>query len=413
LPGKEQQLMRPVIVIGGPAQSVALIRALGMRGVPVVVLRFSHQDFGHGSRWVREVHDCPHPEREPGKFLAALRPLADRMPGAMLFPPSDLALSTITLHRDDLERMGFVVAACDPRVASLCLDKDATYEFARANGVPAPATVTVRGAEDIERFAECIGFPGVLKPTVSHRYKVVFGRKWTRVDTVKDALEHYEEARAAGFEVVLQEFIAGNEACGANYNGYLWDDGGDVGFVDVTAAKIRNSPVETGSPCVVVSEEIPEVIRAGRRLLGALDYRGFANIEFKRDPRDGIYRLIEVNARLNLSAMLAIRCGVDFPWLEYRHRMYGEPPTRADYRLGVHWIDITRDLRAAPAYLRRADYSVRRFLAPYLRRPVFAVASWSDPRPAAIRAVNTLRHIQGTVQAKIRPAGTTSASVAR
>lgn len=379
--------MRPAVVVGGRTQALALVRALGPAGVPVVMLRYDHGDFAHGSRWVRQVVRGPCPEHDPGRFVQTLAELADRWPGALLMPSTDIAVGAVSASREELTQLGFQIAAPDPEVVLTCLDKSASHEFARSHGVAAPETRVVGGVEDLECFAAEVGLPGVLKPKVSHRFQAVFGRKWTRVDTLDEAVTHYKAAQSAGFEVVLQELIPGDELHGANYNGYLYDDGAAV---EMTGAKIRNSPAETGSPSVVISRHIPEVADAGRRLLTALGYRGFANIEFKRDPRDGQYKLIEINARHNMSAMLAIRCGINFPLLEYRHRTYGEVPTQPEYAEGVHWVDVLRDLRVCRDYLRREDYSVRRFLRPYASRPVFGVPSRRDPRPAAIQGALAL-----------------------
>ncbi|WP_028922322.1 ATP-grasp domain-containing protein [Pseudonocardia acaciae] len=389
--------MEPAIVIGSRMQGLAVIRALGSMGVPVVVLRYHRGDMGYRSRWVREVVGCAHPEQEPELFLATLERLAERFPGALLVPPSDTSVAAVATHAQRLAGLGYVLAAPPPDVVANCLDKPSTYRLARSHQVPAPVGFVLDTPEELDRFTAEAKFPAVLKPTVSHRYKAVFGRKWTRVDGAAQALTHYREAREAGFDVLIQELIPGDELCGANYNAYAWDGG----CVDLTAAKIRNSPAETGSPSVVVSRKIPELAEAGRRLLAALGYLGYANVEFKRDPRDGLYKLIEVNARHNLSAQLAIRAGVNFPRLEYLHRMYGETPAQRDYAEGVHWIDITRDLRAAPSYLRRADYSVRRFVRPYLTRPVFAVASRRDPLPAVIRSRHTAARAFGLLRAKL------------
>lgn len=386
------------MVLGGRIQSLAVIRSLGAGGVPVVVLRYHDQDMAHGSRWAREVIDCPHPERDPDGFDDVLERVAARFPGALLVPPSDIAVATVSARKGRLAELGLVPAAPEWDVVSTCLDKSATWDFALRHGVDAPVTIAVRQPEDLERFADEVGFPGVLKPTVSHRYKAVFGRKWTRVDNLEEAARHHRAARAAGFDVVAQELVPGDELCGANYNAYVWGDAGEV--VEMTAAKIRNSPSETGSPCVAVSRRIPEVAEAGSRLLRALGYRGFANVEFKRDPRDGSYKLIEVNARHNLSSALAVRCGIDFPWLEYGHRMLGREPAQADYAEGVYWVDVTRDLQASLSYLRRGDYSIGRFARPYLSGPVLAVASARDPRPALIRAARTAAQVRRKLTAR-------------
>jgi predicted ATP-grasp superfamily ATP-dependent carboligase len=347
---------------------------------------------GHVSRWASEVVDCPHPENDPVAFAGLLLDLAARYPGAMLVPSSDVALTAVVGYADVLARAGYVVAAPSSRAVATCLNKAETYVSAERAGVPAPATLRVGGMHDLERFAARAEFPAVLKPELSHRYQAVFGRKWTRVDDLDHAVREYQLAEEAGLEVIIQELIPGEEHCGANYNAYRW---GSEALVEMTAEKVRNSPAEAGSPSVVVSRDLPDARDTGRRMMQALDYHGFANIELKRDPRDGLYKIIEINARHNLSAQLAYHCGIDFPWLQYRHLMYGERPTSNGFTQGVYWIDGTRDLRAAPSYLRRGGYSLRRFLRPYLAPHVSAVWAADDMRPARARAWDTLRSLAG------------------
>jgi len=63
---------------------------------------------------------------------------------------------------------------------------------------------------------------------------------------------------------------------------------------------------------VIVSQKIPEIIEPGRKLLAALNYEGFSCVEFKKDQRDQVYKLMEINARPNLSGALAVRAGINF-----------------------------------------------------------------------------------------------------
>ena len=64
-----------------------------------------------------------------------------------------------------------------------------------------------------------------------------------------------------------------------NYNSYSFD--GEV-LVEFTAAKIRNAPRDTGSPCCNVSAHIAEVVEPGRRILREMGFYGYACTEFKR-----------------------------------------------------------------------------------------------------------------------------------
>jgi D-aspartate ligase len=198
--------------------------------------------------------------------------------------------------------------------------------------------------------------------------------------------------------VVLQELVSGDELCGVVYNSYFWN--GEP-LVEFTSRKIRNSPPDTGSPSVVVSEWIPEVAEHGRRLLRAAKFSGFSCTEFKWDPRDGEYKVMEVNARHNLSSLLATRCGLNFPWMQYQHLLDGLVPEQRDYEQSVYWIDITRDLENLYYYLRRPGYSLGRFLEPYRRSRIFAVLDRQDIGPAVTRGVDTVRIGAGRIRRKV------------
>ena len=58
-------------------------------------------------------------------------------------------------------------------------------------------------------------------------------------------------------------------------------------------------------------------VDAALRLLRAFDFHGVSQVEFKRDPRDGRYKLMEVNPRLWLWHGLAASLGVDFARIAY------------------------------------------------------------------------------------------------
>jgi predicted ATP-grasp superfamily ATP-dependent carboligase len=192
----------------------------------------------------------------------------------------------------------------------------------------------------------------------------------------------YREADAAGLQIMLQELIPGDDRSGVNYNSYRASASPPVEF---TAAKVRLTPRRFGPPSVVVSRAIPDVVEPARRLLDALGFEGFSCTEFKRDARDGVYKLMEVNGRFNLSSLLMLRCGVNFPLMAYRHLLADEPPAATTAAEGVYWIDGTKDVVYAIPELVRRPWEIGAFVAPYRRPHVFAVFDRHDPRPVAVR----------------------------
>src|SRR5213596_3534265 len=77
------------------------------------------------------------------------------------------------------------------------------------------------------------------------------------------------------------------------------------------------------------------LVGAGLRLLEALDWRGVAMIECKREPATGRHVIMEVNGRFWGSLQLAIDAGVDFPSLLVA-RAFGERASGPhEYKLGI------------------------------------------------------------------------------
>ena len=391
-------MMTTAIVVSGSTHALGVVRGLGRRGVPVAVVTYDRRDIATSSRFVRDVIRTSHPDRCEAQFVGSLLEAAHRYPGSLLVPASDAALGAIARHKTSLEDAGLIVAVDDHEVIDVLLNKAKTYDLACFARVPVPATFAPSNVEDVRRFCESAGFPVVLKPTLSHIYHELVGVKWTRVESVEEAVRGYAVARSLSLEVLLQELIPGDELCGAVYNSYFWN--GEP-LVEFTSRKIRNSPPETGSPSVVVSEWLPEVAELGRRLLRAAKFSGYSCTEFKLDPRDGEYKLMEVNARHNLSSLLATRCGLNFPWMQYEHLVDGLVPVQQEYEQGIYWIDVTRDVQNLTHYLRRPGYSVGNFLEPYRRSHIFAVLDCRDVGPAAVRGVDAVRVAAGRIRKRM------------
>jgi D-aspartate ligase len=367
---------------------LGVVRSLGERGVPMVAVQFDKRDIAQRSRYVREVHRAPRPDLHEDEFVATLASIGARHPGALLVPAHDAAVVAIARHRRRLEET-MIVACPGWDVAQLYIDKRETYRVAASAGVPTPKTLTPRSVEEAERALDEIGAPALVKPSQSHLFVSEFGRKMIEATSAAEVRAAFELADGAGLEVMVQEIIPGPDSAGVNYNAYTV---GSQPVAEFTARKVRNSPSRWGSPRVAVSERVEEVIEPGRRLLAAIGYEGFSCTEWKRDERDGVFKLMEVNGRHNLSSMLAVRSGVDFPWIEYQHRVHGRLPEPIDrFEEGRYWIDLVRDVGTSWTDRRTEDYGLADYLRPYLGRHAYAHWSVRDPLPMAIRLWDALR----------------------
>ncbi len=86
------------------------------------------------------------------------------------------------------------------------------------------------------------------------------------------------------------------------------------------------------------------------QLLRGVEYKGLGGIEFKKDPRDGKYKLIEFNARFGMWDSLGVRCGVDIPFISFSDAIGRQVEDQRQYREDIAWFDLQRDIRAYLIY---------------------------------------------------------------
>ena len=374
---RSRREVAPAFVISGHTMALAVVRALGENGVPVAVLHYDPRDTAHTSRYVVADVRVPHPLVDEAGFIEALVREAKRFGRPVVMPASDESVVAVSRNRAALLN-DCLVAAPEWQVTQRFIDKSQTYALADANGVPCPRTLVPHSLSEAEAQAEAIGFPLLVKPSEGHLYYERFKRKMVRVADMAALRGAWIEAADAGLGVTIQEIIPGADSAVVNYNSYTW---AGRPIAEFTARQLRKAPPAFGSPRVARSERIPEVIEPGRKILAAMGFNGFSCTELKRDSRDGIYKLMEVNGRHNLSGLLAVRCGLNFPLIQYRHLALGVLPDDCHFAAGVYWTDVFRDVGYSLAFIRTERHSPAAYVRPYARRQCDAIFDPNDLEP--------------------------------
>ena len=213
----------------------------------------------------------------------------------------------------------------------------------------------------------------MLKPVESLAFKLRFHRHILDVETPAELRRIYDKVDDLGV-LMLQERIPGGEDELWTVGSYL--DAESRPLAVFTGHKLRQYPHAGGSCLAGVSRWDAELADAGLRLLQELRFHGVSQVEFKRDPRDGRFCLMEVNARHWKWHGLAARCGVNLSLAAYRDAIgdpYLAPPPA-----GRRQVDRGQQGRAAGAPGDRA--------APAQRARVRALAArHAHGRPARAR----------------------------
>ena len=347
------------------------IRSLGRMGVPVFAVDHRPSALGFRSRFAMEVA-APDPGTDTGAYIALLRDLGDAIgrPTPIL-PTHDPPVNAIARHRDELGER-FLYPFPDRDTLAFVQSKREQLDRAVAVEVDIPKTAHPRSAEEALAAAGSISYPLLVKPSSPDGFRRRFHRQAFRCET-PDELER-AFADAEPFEPMVQELIPGGDDELYTAGSYIAANGTVLGIF--SGRKLRQSPPGIGTCRVGEAVWVQEAVDAALRLLRAFDFHGVSQVEFKRDPRDGRFKLMEVNPRLWQWHSLARASGVDLPLIAYRD-LTGER---------VEAVRMNGGRRKWAILLMPGE-------RPVLPRPPFVEATWSwrDPKPAVVHAVRALR----------------------
>jgi D-aspartate ligase len=200
--------------------------------------------------------------------------------------------------------------------------------------------------------------------------------------------------------MLATEVIPGPEHATWTYSTYM-DEGGEP-LLGLTRNKLRSFPIHFGTNSYVVTRWSPEVAEAGLRFLRGVGLRGLANVEFKRDSRDGELKLIECNHRFVNVQELMLRAGLDMALFTYNRALGRPTPPVGTWREGVRLWFPARDWRAARDYRRKRELTWAQWLGSLTHRRIHTpVLTLDDTRPfiASLRA-KVRRRLRASTSAK-------------
>ncbi len=331
----------PVLILGGKENSLSLCRSFGRTGITVRVSGKA-DCWGLYSRYCQQRFSVAREKQLAdawGELLLGEQPTVQQK--HVILPGCDNALEFLATHEAVLrKRHLFDPASASQKLA--LLDKQQTLKMASRAGVAAPQFWPVsRGATRPQNF-DGAQFPLLVKPLNTFKFAQVFGCKFFTVTTNFEDLEaKVKIAHEAGFDVSVVEQIPGPDDLLSSYYTYI-DETGQPLF-HFTKRIVRRYPVNSGGATYHVSDWLPETAQEGLKFFQNTGFQGFGNIEFKKDPRDGVLKVIEVNARFTAAQELAIRTGAPLDLIVYCALTGQQAPTFTTYESNLYYWYPLRD----------------------------------------------------------------------
>lgn len=270
-----------------------------------------------------------------------------------LLPFGHVKTAFVSLHRDEIG-----IPTCTPPYDTFHFghDKGLTMTCAHAIDVPYPRTWYSYEWEEVDVF------PVVVKARKScgvdsgiryafHEGELESAIRDLEVQPCMGEISDYKKP-------IIQEYIAGDiyDVVGLYQNG--------VPKVAIAQRRIETIPLEGGPGVWNITVREPELIEQSCALLDYFEWHGPYQTEWMKDPRDGKFKLIELNPKMWGTMELAIRAGIDIPVLAAQVAMgeeipqYVEPfPGTEAYEVGVQkfWpLNNIMNFRRDPSFRRFA-----------------------------------------------------------
>jgi D-aspartate ligase len=376
-PRREGQPVGAVIV-GGDYQGLGIVRSLGRRGVPVCVIDDEHS-ISRYSRYCTHFVHLPNLREEATTIASVMAVGKDlALHGWVLYPTREEHVAGFSRHRSELCKV-FRVPTPRWEIVQWAWDKRNTYRLAQELSIPTPVTKYLSGTEQL---CELNGLapPFAIKPAIKEHFVYATKAKaWCANDRTELKSLVGKAAKLVGSgEVMVQEMIPGSGMQQYSYCAFF-ANGQAVG--KMVARRRRQHPLQFGRASTYVETvDIPVLEELSERFLRAINYYGLVELEYKLDPRDSQYKLLDVNARTWGYHSIGVRAGVDFSYMLYADQV-GLPVQTCRSNSGVGWVRMTTDVPAALMALLAGELDLKSYFQSLRNCAVEAVFSREDPLP--------------------------------
>ncbi len=376
-----------VIVNCNNIMSLPVIRLLGKDKIPVTgffgksIHEQPFQNIIKVSKYLNEIKFF-NEDNYSENLISALIDYARRnKEKPVLFLASDTDLLTISENREKLEKF-YLFTLPEKETLKKILNKEQFIDLAKELHLPVPKSLKLSDLSSIDLITKELRYPFIIKPSWRdnnwlHKFKE---RKVFQINNVDELLSTIKVLKNLKYNYLVQEIIPGPEeniVCSFA----VLDENSDI--IDIgLAKKITQYPPDFGNTSIAQPIFDTKIKNLCADIFKALKLKGFANIEFKYDSRDGEYKIIEVTPnRFNRQFAVTAISGHNLPLQLYKFEINAPRVVSKEiinYRL---WISEINEVRRISLYSKNRFKQIIIFFKRIFRTKIFEIFDLHDLRP--------------------------------
>lgn len=366
------------IIIEGHVQGLSNVRSLGELGIPVFVMDVCHC-LAQYSKYCKKFFTCP--PFDSDEFIDFLLEIgkSENLEGWVLIPSNDYIVENLSKNINRLSPY-YKTIAPEPEILDKIVSKKKLLELAELCGTPIPKTCYPQNVEQVD----LLRFPILIRGVKGLSFYKSIHAKAIQIDELSGLKIVLDDVlkKVSNDNVMIQELIP-DDKIHKVVSFTCFVEKGEVKTYWM-GEKLREHPIKYGTATMSQSVFVPEILQFAKPLVKALNYTGVCEIEFMYEPRDGEYKLIEINPRTWLWVGLAKACGVNYALMIYNYLngILNEYPSQ--YKDGIKWINWLTDAFFGLKGLVLGYYSVGEYLKLLKGKKIKAVWCWKDVKPGLV-----------------------------
>ncbi len=374
------------IITGGDFQALGVVRTLGMKGVPVMVLD-NGPCISKYSKYCSAFVKSPSITDEES-YIDFLVDLAKtrKVENWVLYPNCDYSAYILSKNKKVLSDY-YRVTTPGFEAVEIVYDKKRTYQLAEKSGIPIPKTYYSGSIEEL--ISQEIEYPVIIKPAIKENFYRKVKVKAYLIENKEKLIEIYDYVSTIieSSEILVQEYIHGGASNLYSVCPFFKD--GKI-LTCIVGRRPRQHPMDFGHASTYAEiVDIPEIKSIAENFLNLVGYYGIGEVEFMWDERSGQFKLIEVNPRVWGWHTLSIAAGADMPYLLYQDSL-GEAIDIQATMKNAKWVRLLTDTPTVLIEMLKGNLRLRDYIRSMRGKKEFAVFSLRDPFPFLVEIVLSL-----------------------
>ncbi|MGI6561551.1 MAG: ATP-grasp domain-containing protein [Clostridia bacterium] len=351
-------------------QVLPMAKELSALGCRIITVQEHKSDLGNKTRYADKkyvVEGVDTNEEIATKFYLDL---LKRESIDLVIPLSDFSAGIFAKHKEEVEKASRTrIATNDYPVFMQAFDKLNTMKVCMKNGIPCPRTLDA--IETIDDVPYELSYPVLLKPRSS------CGSIGLHIAENRECLGRYiDQVHSENLgDVLVQEFIP---QTGRQYNAHFVMDGYSNVKSAVLTEKCRWFPLDGGASTLCRTIHNEDILSSCEKLLKTIGWVGYCDLDLMEDPRDGVVKVIEINARISANVKICFAAGINVArqilQLYREEKVTPENEYKDDVRLRCLHTDLLWFIKSSDRFKANPSWFS-------LKRTTDQIWSWADPLP--------------------------------